>query len=66
VFVCMSLQPDVVSYSMGLVNNFEVNLPADRQTIHDDRIEIVDPTRKAAEKASIEAMRTAIYGKKGK
>lgn len=66
VFVGMSLQPDVVSYSLGLVNNFEIPIAADRQPIVDDRIrgEIVDPAKQAAQKAAVEAMYRSIYGKR--
>jgi hypothetical protein len=37
VFLGMSPQVDVKTYSMGLVNNFEVMLPADRQPVADNR-----------------------------
>jgi hypothetical protein len=33
VFLGMSPQVDVKTYSMGLVNNFEVRLPADKQEV---------------------------------
>jgi len=38
VFLGMSPQMCTASYSMGLVNNFELPLPAERQPIQDDRI----------------------------
>jgi hypothetical protein len=38
VFTGMTPQMDIKTYSMGLVNSFEINLPAERQSIMDDRI----------------------------
>jgi hypothetical protein len=39
VFLGMSPQVDVATYSMGLVNNFELVLPAERQPVaHDPQI----------------------------
>jgi hypothetical protein len=37
VFVGMTPQIDVKTYSMGLVNCFEINLPAERRPVADDR-----------------------------
>jgi len=38
VFVGMMLQPCEETYTLGLVNKFELVLPADRQPIQDNRI----------------------------
>jgi hypothetical protein len=38
VFTGMTPQVDVKTYSMGLVNSFEINLPVERQPVTDDRI----------------------------
>ena len=64
IFRGMSPQVDVKSYSMGLVNNFELALPAERQPVQDDRTirgDVVDREKQAAEKAAVEAMYKAIY-----
>jgi hypothetical protein len=37
IFTGMTPQVDVKTYSMGLVNSFEINLPAERQPVTDDR-----------------------------
>src|SRR5262249_44340574 len=69
-FIGMQPQVDAKSYSMGLVNNFELAIPADRQVIVNDRAISKDPVVDRAEemriKKEIEAMRIAIYGRKGK
>jgi hypothetical protein len=64
VFLGMSPQVCVKTYSMALVNNFEVILPADRQLVQDDRgiipRDVVDRREKNLE---VEKMFEAIYGK---
>jgi hypothetical protein len=50
IFTGMSQQPDIQSYTMGLVNNFELRLPRDAQPVHDDRIirgELAEPKPKS-------------------
>jgi len=62
VFLGMSPQMDIASYSMGLVNNFELPIAAEREPIPDDRHggEITGRTKRSPE---TEAMLRAIYGK---
>ena len=64
----VSILPRVCHTGLQAACLYEIDLPRERQPIVDDRIqgEIVDPAKKAAQKASIEAMRIVIYGKKGK
>ena|SRR5262245_46912016 len=59
-FLGMIMQPDVVSYSMGLVNNFEVPIARERQIIVDDRA--VKDTRlgSTAKDTELEAMRKTL------
>src|SRR5262249_54153085 len=38
IFIGTGFQVCTATYSMGLVNNFELSIPADRQPIVDDRI----------------------------
>jgi hypothetical protein len=65
VFLGMQPQVDVKTYSMGLVNCFEMLLPADRQPVQDDRgiipRDIADRREKDRE---VEKMFEAIYGKR--
>jgi hypothetical protein len=65
VFLGMQPQVDVKTYSMGLVNCFEILLPADRQPVQDDRgiipRDIADRREKDRE---VEKMFEAIYGKR--
>jgi hypothetical protein len=64
VFLGMSPQVDVKTYSMGLVNNFEILLPADRQPVHDDRMIPRDIADRREKQHEVEKMFEAIYGKK--
>jgi hypothetical protein len=65
IFLGMSPQVCVKSYSMGLVNSFEVVLPADRQPVQDDRgiipRDVVDRREKDHE---VEKMLESIYGRR--
>ena len=68
-FLGMMFQVDPKEYAMGLVNSYELAIPADRQVIADDRLpkgEIVDRAEEARIKREVELMREAIYGRKGK
>src|SRR5262249_7575847 len=66
VFLGTGFQVCAKTYSMGLVNNFEIPLPAG-QPVVDDRVISKDPEVARAEEARIkrqvELMREAIYGK---
>src|SRR5262249_26930590 len=55
VFVGMSPKVDIRTYSMGLVNNFEVILPAETQPVADNRIhgEIAKREERSHEVAAI-------------
>src|SRR5262245_32747774 len=55
VFVGMSPQVDIKTYSMGLVNNFEIHLAADAQPVADNRIhgEITRPEKSDVERRGI-------------
>jgi hypothetical protein len=61
VFLGMTPQVDVATYSMGLVNNFELALPSERQPIVSDRQtimgEIVDPEEKKKNAMQVALMR---------
>jgi len=61
-FLKMEMQPDIHSYSMGLVNVFELPIAADREPIPDDRHsgEIVGKTKRSHE---VEEMLKYVYGK---
>ena len=70
--VFLGLAPQVCArtYSMGMVNQFELAIPAERQVVVDDRQmpkgQVVDLAEEARIKREIELMRQAIYGRKGK
>jgi hypothetical protein len=64
VFLGMSPQVCVKTYSMGLVNNFEIVLPVDRQPVQDDRIIPRDVVERREKQHEVEKMFEAIYGKK--
>ena len=56
IFLKMELQPDIRSYSMGLVNSFELPIAAEQQPIIDDRKiygEIAKPEKTDYERESI-------------
>jgi len=59
-FLGMIMQPDVATYSMGLVNNFEVPIARERQPIIDDRT--IKDTRlgSTAKDTELEAMRKTL------
>src|SRR5262249_13458177 len=65
IFIGTGFQVCTATYSMGLVNNFEIPIAADRQPVPDDRTiygEVVDRQKEAAQKAAVKAMTEAIYG----
>jgi len=66
IFIGTDFQPCEETYTLGLVNKFELALPADQPAVQDRTIrgEIVDRAKAAAEKAAIAAMNVAIYGKR--
>jgi hypothetical protein len=64
IFLGLSPQVCVESYSMGLVNNFEIVLPADRQPVQDDRIIPRDVVDRREKNHEVEKMFEAIYGKR--
>src|SRR5262249_48266367 len=53
VFLGLAPQVCAKTYSMGLVNNFEIPIPADRQVIVNDRAISKDPVIDRAEEARI-------------
>src|SRR5262245_561092 len=66
-FIGLAPQVCAKTYSMGMVNQFELAIPADRQVIEDDRLpkgEIVDRAEEARIKRQVELMNEAIYGKR--
>jgi len=63
IFLKMELQPDIRSYSIGLVSAFELPIAAERQPIPDDRHggELTGKTKRSHE---TEEMLKYIWGKK--
>ena len=62
IFLKMELQPDIRSYSIGLVNSFELPIAADRVSIYDNRI-LDDEVGKRGRDAEIKKIYEQIYGK---
>ena len=63
IFLKMDFQPDIRSYSIGLVNSFELPIAADREPIIDDRVVPKDDASRRAKDSEREAMLQHIYGK---
>ena len=63
IFLKMEQQPDVHSYSMGLVNSFELPIAAEREPIIDDRAIPKDDIGRRAKDSEMQAMLQHIYGK---
>jgi len=65
VFLGMSPQMCTATYSMGLVNNFELPIAADRQEIpQQDRVIPKDDVGKRVRDIEVAKMLEAIYGKR--
>jgi len=64
IFLGMSPQMCTATYSMGLVNNFELPIPAARQPIVDDRAIPKDDVGKRVRDFEVTKMLEAIYGKR--
>ena len=65
-FLGMTFQVDPKAYAMGLVNSYELALPADRQPVMDDRIPKSELASRNEKMREAEALLRDYYGKKYK
>jgi hypothetical protein len=64
IFLKMEMQPDIRTYSMGLVSVFAVPIAAERQEIPQDRAIPKDTLAAPRAKTEADAIASAWYGKK--